>query len=166
MCVCVLLFYTRCEILPENACEGVPLNYDYYAIDVANSPQLINFAIALNELHEQFYTLPACTLILGMSVCLAEFPPCNAENNRLQVICTSGCLRYNQLILECATSIVSTGVLDIDQINEIDAMFDCDDPETYLPGVPGSLYDTEGECHDLYDTDNEGTLMINNTVCS
>lgn len=148
-------------MLPENACEGIPLNYDYYAIDIANRPQSINFAIRLSELHEQYRNVSACTSFLGMTVCLAEFPPCSADNNRLQEICESGCSRYGSLLLECVTNIIeTTGDIDFDEINQINNMFNCSNPETYLPGVSGSLYDTEENCHDLYDVDNGGKHLL------
>lgn len=154
----MILFYTRCEVLPENACNGVPLNYDSYAIDIANTPELINFANLLRGLHERYHNISTCGPFLSMSVCLAEFPPCNAEINRLQEICESGCSRYNELILNCISSIVMMGNFNITDLNQLHAQFDCFDPETYLPGVPGSLYDTQQSCHDLFDS--EGKLTI------
>ena len=145
---CSFMFSIRCEMLPEKFCEGVPLNYDTYAIDIANRPQLINLANMLRELYKQSHDLPDCGLILGLSVCLAEFPRCNANANRLQVICESGCERYNELFSDCLAALVSER-RNLTQFGKADASFNCSNPGSYLPNVSASLYD-EQSCYDLF----------------
>ena len=155
---CSSMFYIRCEMLPGKVCEGVPLNYDSYAIDIASRPQLMNFVNLLKMLYKQFRHLPACGLFLGLSMCLAEFPPCNADVNRLQVICESGCARYSQLLTNCIGTIisVSSSNSNFTQFGEVDALFDCFDPGSYLPSVSASLYD-EQSCYDLFGSQDKFT---------
>ena len=148
-------FTYRCEMLPDNACQGVPLNFDSYAIDIANRPQLINLTKLIRQFNAQFLNISssACRPFFSMSACVAEFPPCDREINRLLRICESGCSRYSSQFMDCASDIF-TNIKEVNiiaLIGSINVMFNCSDPSTYLPSVPGSLYETQ-RCHDLYNT--------------
>ena len=150
-------FFVRCELLPENACQGVRLNYDSYAIDIAaNKPMLTNFANVLSQLHEQFQNISsACKSFLTISTCLVKFPPCNLEINKLLIVCESGCSRYLEQILSCIGDLTAKQ-LNFTALIHVNSGFNCSDPQTYLPSVPISLYDTVHNCYELYD--NEGEL--------
>ena len=146
----ILYYIYRCEVLPENSCQGVPLNYGYYAIDIANRPALINFANTLRTFYEQVHNISSiCESFIGMSACLASFPPCNKEINKLLIICECGCSRYHDQILSCVSDLVRERV-DLSIYGRIHSSFNCSDPQTYLPNVSASLYDTEQSCYDLY----------------
>ena len=89
-----------------------------------------------------------------MSICLANFPPCNVEINKLLLICESGCSRYREQLLGCVADLLKEQ-LDLSGYGKVNMEFNCSDPQTYLPSVFTSLYDTEQICYDLYGSEGE-----------
>ena len=90
-----------------------------------------------------------------MSTCLAKFPPCNIERNKILIVCESGCSRYYEQVLSCIADLAMEQ-LNFSPLIHANTGFNCSDPRTFLQSVPITLYDTVQNCYDLYG--NEGEL--------
>ena len=134
-------------MLPENNQQA---DYDYYAIDIANRPQLIEFVANLRGLIEKHNIdkIPSCLPVITRSVPLAEFPPCNPITFKLRQICEESCRTYTNIISQCFSLAIQTNIM-ISEFALLYDSYDCSDPNTYLPNVTDILFDSRQNCYNV-----------------
>ena len=126
----------RCVKLPEDSQQD---DYDYYAIDIGNRPEVmntINTAINLAIKHN-IYQIRDCAF-LNVSISLAEFPPCDPATFKLRPVCETQCSTFDEIIKNC----FGVAVQDSISISDFAAVhaYNCSNPSTHLPTVSGDLY--------------------------
>ena len=132
-----LLLSLRCVKLPEDSQQD---DYDYYAIDIGNRPEvmnLINTVINLAIKHN-IYQIRDCAF-LNVSISLAEFPPCDPATFKLRPICETQCSTFFDIISNCFGVAIKEGI----SIGDFAAVYDtynCSNPSTHIPTVSEDLF--------------------------
>ena len=128
----------RCVKLPEDNQQD---DFNYYAIDIANKPEIINHVISSSNLPDAF-SQPVCKEFLKLLITFAEFPPCDPETCNLRQICESECPKYIALSEHCFIRAVQEG----NMIGEAATLYDsvnCSDPATYFPVNLSNFFDSQ-----------------------
>ena len=151
-----LLLLLRCVKLPEDTQQ---VDYDYYAIDIGNRPEVMNLINIVKNLAEEhnIYQISDCAF-LYVSISFVEFPPCDPATFKLRPICGTECSTYLSIISNCVGVAIQEGIL----IGDFAAVFDtynCSDPNTHLPGVSGDLFSQY--CYNVQFYDDLGKWVFN-----
>ena len=138
--------FFRCEKLPEDNQQDF---YDYYAIDIGNSPAVVELITAVRSLIEEhgIYSISACDF-LNTSIFLAKFPPCDPIMFKLLPMCITQCPTFSSVISQCFGDGLQTGVA----LSDFAAIYDsynCSDISTYLPEVSADLFDSQAQCYNV-----------------
>ena len=146
-CNCVIVIVSfRCEKLPEDNWE---VFYDYYAIDIGNSPAVVQLVTDVRSLIRELGidSISACDF-LSVSLFLTEFPPCDPTTCKLLPMCTTQCRAFYDTIARCFTSAVQAG-LPISGIATIYDSYNCSNQSTHLPGISGDVFDSQEQCYNV-----------------
>ena len=140
----MLLF--RCVKLPEDTQQ---VDYDYYAIDIGNRPEVVNLITSVGNLADKnnIYQISTCGF-LNVSISFAEFPPCDPTTFKLRPICETQCSTFFGIISKCFGVAIEEGI----SIAEFAALYDtynCSNPDTHLPGISGNLFDSQQYCYNV-----------------
>ena len=138
----------RCEAMPEDS----PMDfYDYYAIDIGNSPELIQILtdVRISIKEQGFYSVPICNTF-NVSLSLGEFPPCNPATLKLRPICETQCQPFYDVASKCFSDAVAKGIMVANLAAILDIyMYNCSDPSTHFPGVSIDQFDPQQYCYNV-----------------
>lgn len=142
----MLLF--RCERLPENNQQD---DYDYYAIDITNRPDVIMFTASARNL-TSILIGSFCRQFYNQTITFVAFPPCDPETFKIRQVCRRDCPRFVDISSKCIDDALRAGRM----ITEFAKLFDsynCSDPSAYFPNASLSLFDSQQSCYtiSLYD---------------
>ena len=138
----------RCEALPEDSQLDF---YNYYAIDIGNTPELIQILTDVQILIEKhgLDSVSICNTFY-VSISLAEFPPCDPATLKLRPICETQCQSFYAVVSKCFSDAVTNGIMIADFAATFD-MYNCSDPSTHLPGVSVDHFDSQQYCYNVSD---------------
>jgi len=130
-------------MIPENDQQ---YNSDYYAIDIANRPEVISFSHIIRTAVEEnnFEDIPTCRPLFR-NIFFIEFPSCNPATQKLKPVCEAICPQFFTSLSKCFSDAVQSSIMIADLASLYDA-YNCTDPSTYIPNVSGSLYDSQQNC--------------------
>ena len=136
----------RCVKLPE---DNQHEDYDYYAIDIGNKPEVLDLVNNVRNLAERFnfYQLPTCEF-LNTSLSLAEFPPCDPTTFKLRPICQTQCGTFFEIISRCFSAAIEEGISIAEFATAYDR-FNCTNPGSHLPDVSGDLFELQQSCYNV-----------------
>jgi len=151
-------------MLPENNPHS---DSDYYAIDIANRPETINFLIAYKNLinENNIESLSICGPLSNLTIFLAEFPPCDPLTFKLRQLCQSECPKFNDYISRCFGEITKQNTIMIGGFAELFDLYNCSDPSTYIRNVSVNLFDLPDSCYSV-SLSNMGKYVIIRIQCS
>lgn len=152
----------RCERLPEES-----IDYDYYAIDIANRQEIENYITQLFNLiggYEILDTIPSC-LFLNTTVFLATFPPCNPATLKLRPICESQCFSFFMIVANCFGDAIEKGIM-IAEFAQLYDTYDCTNVSTHIQGVGSALFDSQINCYNVSVYNIRGKCILLITVCT
>ena len=141
-----MIVIIRCERLSEDNQQDF---YDYYAIDIGNSPEVIQLITDVRSLIEKYEvdSIPTCEF-LDTSIFLAKFPPCDPTVLKLRPMCVTQCPTFSTVISRCFGDGVQTGLALMDFAAIYDS-YNCSDPRTYLPGTSEGLFVSQEQCYNV-----------------
>ena len=147
----------RCVKLPEDTQQ---VDYDYYAIDIGNRPEVMNLINTVKNLADKhnIYRISDCAF-LNVSISFAEFPPCDPETFKLRPICETQCSTFFDITSNCFGVAIKEGI----SIAEFAAVYDtynCSNPNTHIPGVSGDLF-SQQDCYNVSFYDHLGKWIFN-----
>ena len=153
-----LLLLLRCVKLPEDSQQD---DYDYYAIDIGNRPEVMNLINTVTNLaiKHNFYQITDCAF-LNVSISFPEFPPCNPTTFKLRPICQTQCSTFFNIVSKCFNVAIEKGI----SIGDFAAVYDtynCSNPSTHLPSVSGDLFSQHvQDCYNVSLYDRLGKLVF------
>ena len=127
----------RCVKLPEDTQQ---VDYDYYAIDIGNRPEVVNLINTVRNLADKhnIYQVSDCAF-LYVSTTFAEFPPCDPATFKLRPICETQCSTFFDISSNCFGVAIQEGISIGDFATAYDA-YNCSNPSTHIPTVSGDLF--------------------------
>ena len=128
----------RCVKLPEDNQQD---DYDYYAIDIANKPEIINHVNRLSTLPDVF-SQSVCKEFMYFLITFTEFPPCDPMTCKLRQLCISECPNFIAISQHC----IIQALQDNSMIGEAVALYEainCSDPATHSPINLSKFFDSQ-----------------------
>ena len=138
----MLLF--RCERLPEHNQQD---DYDYYAIDITNRPDVIMFVTTSRNLTGLLSAL-FCRQLFNQTLSFVAFPPCDPETYKLRQVCKSECPKFADISSRCIDDVIKAGRM-ISEFAQLFDSYNCSNPSTYFPNASQSLYDSQKNCYTI-----------------
>ena len=138
----------RCERLPEDKQQD---DYDYYAIDVTNRPEVIMFVTFGRNL-TSFLNELFCKQFFNQTITFVELPPCDPETFKIRQVCRSECPTFVDISSKCIDDALRAGRM-IAEFAQLFDSYNCSNPSTYFPDASLSLFDSQQSCYtiSLYD---------------
>lgn len=122
---------------------------------------MINLINTVEYLADKYniYRISDCAF-LNVSISFAEFPPCNPITLKLRPICETQCSTFFSIISNCFGVAIKEGV-SIAEFAAVYDTYDCNDPDTHLPGVSGDLFSQQQDCYNVSFYDRLGKWVFN-----
>ena len=147
----------RCVKLPD---DNQQEDYDYYAIDVTNSPELMALISEISFLaaEENIYSVSSCVSLVNASVSTAKYPPCDPTTFKIRPICETQCATFFFITSECFGEAIESGLSIFEFASTYD-MYNCSNPATHLPNVSIDVFDSQQNCFNVSAYDRLGKLV-------